>query len=260
MVNQTELVSFLGKLLNRDVDSSDILDLSSGQRARLHSWLGSRGVNLNDSILTHISIDKILREPGPDDGNPIHRKPDPVSGSCFANGGLTAGLGIDIQLVDELLPEPETDPKSNSELLSIVTLRELSYSEGRPNSRETLAGLFAAKESIKKAEQSFVDVPLSQIEILPDNNGAPSFGGFLISISHSGEYVIAVAIKTIEGGNTKSNIEQLPSSQVPAGQEVGSKPYGRAHLMLKTLYQLFLISGSVIAIALAIEHALPHVK
>jgi hypothetical protein len=92
-----------------------------------------------------------------------------------------------------------SDPKDDPELLALYTFKELSYAQSKPNPLQTLAGLFSAKEAIikcSKQKKNFAD-----IEILPDENGRPYTPDFLISISHSVDYVVAIATPLLRNLN-----------------------------------------------------------
>jgi len=58
----------------------------------------------------------------------------------------------------------------------------------------TFAGMFAAKEAIRKASHAYAAMPMSQIEIRHDEHGAPIVKGFVLSIAHTEELAIAVAL------------------------------------------------------------------
>jgi phosphopantetheine--protein transferase-like protein len=100
-------------------------------------------------------------------------------------------LGNDIQLVAELFPEDES--LDSITLEKIFTKYEIAYAQGTDNPKVTLAGLFSLKESLVKAGASYATY--LDLEITHDNNGAPIFYGFLVSISHSGNYATSVALK-----------------------------------------------------------------
>ncbi|MBT3662462.1 MAG: holo-ACP synthase [Candidatus Marinimicrobia bacterium] len=86
--------------------------------------------------------------------------------------------------------------------------KEINYCDGKANPSVHFAGRFAAKEAIKKCFYSsgmtnqigFID-----IEILPEENGAPAVSSILnykyknvmVSISHESEYTIAMAILVV---------------------------------------------------------------
>lgn len=92
----------------------------------------------------------------------------------------------------------------------VLTPREKSYCQTKANGYQCLAGRFAAKEAVLKAlGLGLSGVSWRDIEILPDEQGQPQvsiYGKLLdrsrelrikkinLSISHSREYAMAVAI------------------------------------------------------------------
>ncbi|MDR0454066.1 MAG: holo-ACP synthase [Deferribacteraceae bacterium] len=85
-------------------------------------------------------------------------------------------------------------------LRHILTQAETALFYKRASSMAFLAGRFAAKEAVAKAYRTGLGyIGFTDIEVLPDKNGAPqitvrgiSVPGLEISISHCREYAIAV--------------------------------------------------------------------
>lgn len=85
----------------------------------------------------------------------------------------------------------------------ILTSNEKKILSTRKNKAEFVAGRFAAKESISKSFKTGIGkVGFTDIEILPDSNGAPEvfilnerITNIEVSISHSKEYAMAVSLK-----------------------------------------------------------------
>lgn len=76
---------------------------------------------------------------------------------------------------------------------SIFTENEISYCKRA----ESFAGLFAGKEAYLKALGTGIDRRLNSIEILHNEKGKPYISGVPnsdISISHDGDYAVAVVI------------------------------------------------------------------
>ncbi len=100
-------------------------------------------------------------------------------------------LGNDIQRVAELFPDNESI--ESVALEKFFTKYEIAYAKATENPKVTLAGLFSLKESLVKAGASHTTY--LDLEITHDKSGAPIFYGFLVSISHSGNYASSVALK-----------------------------------------------------------------
>ncbi len=103
------------------------------------------------------------------------------------------GIGIDIESI-ESLPVAE-DIRAHEFYRTTFTQREISHCLLNGDAISSLAGRYAAKEAIIKADARYANVPLDQIEITTNANGAPIFPGFLISISHAAGVAVAVAIR-----------------------------------------------------------------
>ena len=192
----SEIAVYLTRLTGRPVSDGDWVYLSSSQRARMAGWLQEYGISHPElrNILSRRFQPAMLRKAG--------RNEDPSKALMQTGSKPVASVsnllhvGIDIQRVEELVStEISDDLKSSTEILSIFTLREISYAQSRAEPAETLTGLFAAKEALRKCDGMLLAMPLVNLEILPDEQGRPLYPGFALSISHSGGFAIAVAAK-----------------------------------------------------------------
>jgi len=81
--------------------------------------------------------------------------------------------------------------------LDSKTLNKIFHKTELKNKPETLAGIFAAKESVKKV---FNDLNWHDIEVIKEKSGRPSliinkeFESCDLSISHDGDYAIASVV------------------------------------------------------------------
>jgi hypothetical protein len=107
-----------------------------------------------------------------------------------------------------------SDPKLDPEMLAMFTMRELSYAQSKPNPAQTLAGIFAAKEAVLKSSNEHANI--SKLEVLPNLDGKPLIEGYAISISHSKDYVVAIAIHTGENLHNKTPLYEKSSDIVAA--------------------------------------------
>lgn len=110
-------------------------------------------------------------------------------------------VGVDIEQTARFI-----NKKINSPFFKrIYTSEELCYCFNKLRPSESLAGRFAAKESVKKALAYFIKQPVGHkdIEILNDEFGAPSIFlenklgdkfNFSLSISHTKNTAIAVVV------------------------------------------------------------------
>lgn len=225
-MNQATVLKYLSALLNRQLVSESGITLTSGQRARLLSWLRDAGAysrEISQCVerpFTTIALCALLGEAGSSEGGErgISKA---ETGLGYARG--VGGIGIDIQKIDELVPHEDAfDFRSSAEYSNIFSDREISYACAKQRPRETLAGLFAAKEAIVKADGGKAGVRLCEIEILPGLGGEPTHAGFELSVSHSGDYAIAVALRV--PGRVASEAE---AHSTPAGL---SEPHATMNL------------------------------
>ena len=204
MLTQITL-EYLSKLLNKPITEEVEITLSSAQKSRLHGWLIKNDISFNEHVLSgKFTVNQLLlgviRE-----AEPQRRSQSGVS-SLAPLGMGDFQIGIDIQRLDELFPQGlSSDPKTDQGLTQIFTIKELSYAQSKPDPEVTLAGIYCAKEAIQKT--SNIAKKLHEIEVLPDESGRPKSNGYVLSISHSGNYAVAIAINSGEGLKVKNSLE-----------------------------------------------------
>lgn len=239
-MNTQELSGYLSRLLGRPIASNDLVALSSGQRARFSAWLAERGIPvarsralLGATFRPSIFFGESTTAPQ----EAVDLAPDTSSLAALADSGSALRIGIDIQRIDELFDaDAASDLKANAELKSIFSLREISYAQSRPHPLDTLAGLFAAKESLRKCGPALLHRSLSELEVLPDSSGKPEFPGYAVSISHSGGFAIAVAAASSvpPRQNGKLGANEIPVSDPPPPESSPMKRSGRLKAAIVT--------------------------
>jgi phosphopantetheine--protein transferase-like protein len=215
------VTEYLGRLLNKPVTSDSVIRLSSAQKPKFHAWLKANNVSVNEGLIgAEFSVESILgtRSAASRIGPVLNKNEERTIVAQSSNTFETArGVGIDIQRISELFPDGlSADLKSDETLTRIFTMRELSYAQSKGSPRETLTGIFAAKEAMQKCCDSGSAIPgLTALEVLPDVVGKPTCKGFVLSISHSGEYAVAIAYKQNGLANipvdAKADLEPLSS-------------------------------------------------
>ncbi|QWD32239.1 4'-phosphopantetheinyl transferase superfamily protein [Polynucleobacter paneuropaeus] len=207
-----QVIDYLAKLLNRPITEESEIFLTSAQRARFHSWLTKNQIGFDEEILSGKFIVQSLILDMPNQSS--EGKHDPYQDFISTNDISTINpnaIGVDIQKIGEIFPYGlPLDLKSDPELISIFTFRELSYAQTKNNPLETLTGIFCAKEAIQKC--SFFQRKLRDIEIQYKSDGRPVSDDFSVSISHSGEYAIAVAFHSALF--TKQNLKTRESFEL----------------------------------------------
>ena len=134
----------------------------------------------------------------------------------IANRGSN-GLSVGIDIEDIFNMPIASDYREHKFYLDNFSQKEISYAILQADPRATFAGRFAAKEAIVKADNSYKMVPFKEIEILNDDNGKPIFKDFVLSISHSNNEAVAIALKGFDikiqskDGNqfTKNEVSKL---------------------------------------------------
>lgn len=107
--------------------------------------------------------------------------------------GINLSIGIDIEKISNL--PLAIDFRSDEFYTQNFTPKEISYCILQKNPIESFAGLFCVKEAIFKANNNLqIEGKFNSIEITHTINGSPIFPGFSISLSHSDDTVVAVAI------------------------------------------------------------------
>lgn len=185
---------FIEKLLNRSLSQNQEIRLSSVQKLRFASWMKGNNINFDPSIISgKFLLEQLICARGELELSASMDKP--TRGNA-QNQSKEIGVGVDIQLISEIFSSALSfDEKCVEWLGDLFTAKEIAYARSKDSPQQTLAGIFCAKEAVIKAGEV---LDLSAIEILPDEYGVPSCDGYQISISHSGEYAIAIAIKPME--------------------------------------------------------------
>jgi phosphopantetheine--protein transferase-like protein len=99
-------------------------------------------------------------------------------------------IGIDIQDVAEL---PDCVDYWENEFYKMrFTPEEIAYGVSRNNPKETFAGIYSCKEALVKCNN---ELEWSDIAITHGTNGDPLYADYHLSISHSGNNAIAIAVK-----------------------------------------------------------------
>jgi phosphopantetheine--protein transferase-like protein len=127
-------------------------------------------------------------------------------------------VGIDIESVHSL--QEETDFWDSPFYKSHFTQTEIGYCLMQPKPLETFAGLWSAKEALKKTSRRWVHLDWQAIEVAHDPDGSPYFvvqGGDLrpeysLSISHTTEFSVAVVVRVSHLENERKALVTAPTS------------------------------------------------
>lgn len=103
-----------------------------------------------------------------------------------------SSIGIDIEQVSSL---PKTNDFRNEGFYTDnFSEKEIAYCILQPNPYASFAGLFAAKEAIVKTNNQYKSIKFNQLIITHNAQGKPEFDGINISISHTNDSAVAVAV------------------------------------------------------------------
>ena len=101
-------------------------------------------------------------------------------------------IGIDAQPVSDFEEVP--DFRTDEFYRLNFNPAEISWCQLQSRPLLSFAGLFAAKEAIIKADNRFINTPFNELVIEHKLSGQPVTEGFQISITHTDDMAIAVAI------------------------------------------------------------------
>ena len=219
---------YFSKLLNTSVEETTAIRLSSSQSARAHAWLKSNNINFDNLSLRGGFTIKQLIGGVKSEFVKLNTNSNEIKHvTSELHNHINSYIGVDIQSICELFPNGlPMDPKSDNELLGMFTIKELSYAQSKGHPLQTLTGIFAAKEATLKCTQNKFN--LTDIEILPDQNGKPSLEGFSISISHSQDYAVAIAVCDVHNISKHFNSQKVTntneSTYLPKSENVIRNP------------------------------------
>ena len=119
--------------------------------------------------------------------------------------GNNFGIGVDIIEINRFRDLNAFSPFHKR----IYTTEEMRYCSGFSDPAPHLAAIFAGKEAVLKAVGARTNLSMQSIEILHDIIGVPSVElcqlteiKILLSLAHSKEYAVAIALLVPHGGTT----------------------------------------------------------
>jgi phosphopantetheine--protein transferase-like protein len=134
-----------------------------------------------------------------------------------ANYVTGSTVGIDIEEVDSM---PKTNDFREEEFYKMnFSSAEIAYCILQPNPYASFAGLFAAKEAIVKANNTNRSKPFNTIIINHNAEGKPVYPGFNVSVSHTNNVAVAVALPEVVDTSIRKTDDQIvsqPTSRISA--------------------------------------------
>jgi len=185
-----EIVATFLKTETANVNSSTLIDSTAIPGSvlihRMYSELSKKGFKVKNAAkvktygdLESILFNGLLKNERDSHNHSEDSKIDYMN-SVQKNG--ESGIGIDIESVDNL---PDSNDYFDDQFyIDNFSKKEIAYCSSKQNPKSCFCGRFAAKEAIVKADNTFLDINFSDIEIKVSSKGAPLFEGMDISISH----------------------------------------------------------------------------
>jgi phosphopantetheine--protein transferase-like protein len=208
---EKDIISHFLKISPSDIDESTIIDhtviSSSLLLHRMYAVLADKGFVIDDpaSIKTYGDFVKNIsheKEIFSDEDNIEELDFNTPNESFFS-------IGIDIEEIANF--DAVDNYKDDSFYKNNFSIEEMDYCISKTDTRRSFAGLFSLKEAIIKADNSYKKIPFNKIEIKHTKSGGPIFNQFSISLSHSDNYVVAVASKLSDSiiNNKESHLLEL---------------------------------------------------
>jgi phosphopantetheine--protein transferase-like protein len=151
-------------------------------------------------------------------------------------------VGIDIQRLAEL-PE-SNDYWEDAFYKTKFKPEEIAYCVKKESPRESFAGLYAAKEALVKCDNS---LDWDNILISYDENGKPAYSSYFISVSHSGDTAVAIALQNNNSQQSSNGIiEPKAAEAIPAPVKIVDAPRPKSYNKLYFLAILVIVAYIVV--------------
>jgi phosphopantetheine--protein transferase-like protein len=220
-----DIVSVFIKVPAEQISHDTIIDRSSVSSSitlhRMYAKLAEEGIVVAD----YWNIQKFATLLQRVNGNGHTTITMPVAVEVQANGQhfnfnseiAASAIGIDIEEVDAM--PRANDFREEAFYQMNFSSTEIAHCILQPNPYASFAGLFAVKEAIVKANNSNRNKPFNSIVINYDQEGKPGYPGFNISVSHTNNVAIAVALQLGVNASVDKTVTQVVPQQagLPGG-------------------------------------------
>lgn len=244
---EEQLKKTLADFLKTDIaaiGSNTVIDRSALGNSillhRLYAAFSQQGYNVTNynTIRTYGDLKSRLSLNGTTENGTDNEFVHDTPANNFAlNESSSLGLnsiGIDIESVNAL--ESATDYREHPFYQENFTEREISYCLLQADPKASFAGLFAAKEALVKADNGLAGTNFNAIEIQHEKNGKPGFKNFALSISHTADFAIAVAVIETRSGGRDVGTSDVTQNQIPSATPTkGISLFSAAALVLSFL-------------------------
>jgi len=184
------------KLSPDQLTAQTIIDRSAiGSSIMLHRMYGALA---NDGIVVEGYLDikdfgTLLRRINNSDQPVVIKEKSVADTAVDENGLLPAGVGIDMEKIAAM--PPVADFREDAFYKMNFASSEIAYCILQPDPLASFAGLFAAKEALVKADNTYKGCTFNSIIIDHSPFGKPLHKDFQLSISHTTEMAIAIAMR-----------------------------------------------------------------
>lgn len=217
-----EIVAGFLKVPVESVSTATVIDRSAVSSSillhRMYAKLHAEGISVSDyqQIKT---VSHLLQKAGLAGNStgvtttPVAAVPQFVGSNHSTDNGHAVHIGLDIEQIAAL---PRTDDfREEAFYTTNFSPEEIARCILQPDPYASFAGLFAAKEAIVKADNTFRAASFSQILISHTPDGKPVFRDWAISITHSADTAAAVAIPPIPAPAPARVSEPAPTPGFP---------------------------------------------
>jgi len=193
---EDKAIAYLSRLTGSPVTRNQTVVLNSLHRAAFSAWLSKESApsSFLEAIARPFTVEGLFNSSQKEliSSAPASKEPNAPAFAREVRGAIF-GIGIDIENC-KTLPEV-SDYRAHEFYTANFSSAEIAYCILQPSTCTSLTGLWAAKEAIVKSGAVRTSAGgLRDVEILHDGVGRPSFPGCLLSISHTEQAAIAVAV------------------------------------------------------------------
>lgn len=240
-----EIIASFTKIPIEQINSSTVIDRSAVNSSimlhRMYARLAEQGVVLENyaDIKNVGNLLQRINGNGISNVAVINKYADFQKNTAYSNNNAAQNsVGIDIEEIDSM---PVVNDFREDEFYKMnFSAQEISYCLLQQNPYASFAGLFAAKEAIIKADNKYRSNIFNTIIIDHLPEGKPLHNEFHLSISHTNQFAIAVAVQ----------LNQHSFNQ-PSMNVISKESNKNQSSLLIILLSLLL---SVIAIIIALKH------
>jgi len=195
-----EIVSIYTKIPVDQIGNLTVIDRTAVSSSivlhRMYAKLSEQGFNITDYWEVKNFGGLLQRVNGQSNRiDEISVSVQPLIPDQATDNHQASGIGIDIEETDSM---PRTnDFREDAFYKMNFSTSEIAYCILQPDPYASFAGLFAAKEAIAKADNSYRNKGFNSIVIEHTEAGKPVHSDFNLSISHTKNISVAVAVRNV---------------------------------------------------------------